>query len=89
MPKAKLSVTLDPDKVAQGRQLLGSPSVSHLLTVALDQLIEGELERRHLSGYLRRPPEADEDAWAEAERDPGQGADEVDWAHLYGVPQPR
>jgi len=77
-------VTLDPAKVAQARQLLGAATLSEVIDVALDRLIVGELERRHVAGYLRHPPEGDE-AWAETERDPSEIADDVDWAALYGV----
>lgn len=89
MAKRKVSVTLDPIKVTQARELLGTASLSELLDVALDRLIVDELERRHAAGYLRHPPEPDEDAWAEVPRDPTEIADDVDWAHLYGVPRPR
>jgi len=88
MAKTKASVTVDPVKVAQARQLLGATTLSEVIDVALDRLIVGELERRHVAGYLRRPPEGDEEAWAEVERDPSEIADEVDWAGLYGVAPP-
>jgi len=87
--KTKASVTLDPTKVAQARELLGTVTLSELLEVALDRLIVGELERRHTAGYLRRPPEPDEEVWAAVARDPSEVADDVDWARLYGVSQPR
>ena len=85
MAKAKVSVTIDPAKLAQARALLGAPSVSELITVALDRLIIDELDRRHAVGYRRRPPQPHEDAWAGMHRDPNEIADDVDWAGLYGV----
>lgn len=85
MPKTKASVSLDPAKVARARELLGAATLSELIDVALDRLIVGELERRHVAGYRRHPPEDDEDGWAEIQRNPSEVADEVDWAHLYGV----
>ncbi|MDQ2826470.1 MAG: hypothetical protein M3Y04_05885 [Actinomycetota bacterium] len=85
MAKTKSSVTLDPAKVTQARELLGTATLSELLDLALDRLIVGELERRHAAGYLLHPPDRDDDAWAEAARDPGAVADDVDWAGLYGV----
>lgn len=85
MAKAKVSVTLDPAKLAQARALLGAPTVSELLAVALDRLIADELDRRHVAGYLERPPGDDEDSLADARRDPTGIADHVDWAALYGV----
>jgi len=89
MPRTKASVTLDPTKVAQARELLGAPTLSQLIDIALDRLIVDELELRHAAGYLRHPPDHDEDAWAETERDPRGIADDVDWAGLYGVSRPR
>lgn len=89
MPRTKASVSLDPAKVAQARELLAGRTLSEVIDIALSQLIVGELERRHVAGYLRQPPELDEDAWAESERDPSGIADDVDWADLYGVSRPR
>lgn len=83
MAKTKVSVTLDPAKLAQARALLGTPTVSELIAVALDRLIAAELDGRHVAGYLRHPPDDREDAWAEVPRDPTEIADDVDWAALY------
>lgn len=88
MAKAKVSVTLDPAKLAQARALVGASTVSDLISVALDRLIVDELERRHAAGYHRHPPERHEDAWADLRRDPTEIADDVDWARLYGVVAP-
>ena len=88
MAKTKVSVTLDPEKMAQARLLFGTPSLSELIDVALSRLIVDELERRHVAGYVRHPPEAAEDAWGDAERDPSGIADDVDWARLYGLTPP-
>jgi len=89
MSKTKASVSLDPVKVAQARELLGGSTLSEVIDIALARLILGELERRHVAGYLRQPPERDEDAWADVERDPSGIADDVDWADLYGVLRPQ
>ncbi len=87
MAKTKASVSLDPTKVAQARELLGVPSLSEVIDIALERLIVDELDRRHAAGYARQPPDADEEAWAEVRRDPSEIADDVDWAGLYGVPR--
>jgi len=87
MSKTKASVSLDPAKVAQARELCGVATLSELIDVALQRLIVEELERRHAAGYLRLPPGHDDDAWAEVQRDSSGIADDVDWATLYGVPQ--
>jgi len=83
MTKTKVSVTLDPEKVAQAREILGTPTLSELIDVALARLIESELEQRHVAGYLRLPPVSAEDAWADASRTGADIADDVDWAALY------
>ena len=89
MPKTKASVSLDPVKVAQARELLGGQTLSEVIDIALERLIVGELERRHVAGYVRQQPDQDDDAWAEVERNPSGIADDVDWAGLYGVwPRP-
>ena len=85
MAKTKVSVTLDPAKLAQARALLGTSTVSELVAVALDRLIADELDRRHVAGYLADPPSGDEDSMAETVRDPRGIADDIDWAALYGV----
>lgn len=83
--ETKVSVTLDPAKLAQARALVGVPTVSELIAVALDRLIAAELDGRHVAGYLEQPPDEEEDSWADAPRDPSEIADDVDWAALYGV----
>ena len=88
MSKTRASVSVDRTKVAQARELLGVSSLSEIIDIALDRLIVDELDRRHAAGYVRQPPDADEDAWAEVRRDPSEIADDVDWAGLYGVPRP-
>ena len=88
MAKTKVSITVDPAKLAEARALLGAPTVSELIAVALDRLIATERNDRHVGGYLRQPPERDEDTWGAAPRDPSGVADDVDWAALYGVERP-
>jgi hypothetical protein len=83
--KTKASVSLDPTKVKQARELVGAPTLSALIDTALDRLIVDELDRRHAAGYVRHPPDREEAAWAETPRDTSGIADDVDWARLYGV----
>lgn len=51
MAKQKLSVTLTPEQLRRAQALTGSENVSELLDVALEALIERELERRWLAGH--------------------------------------
>ncbi len=85
MAKDKTSVTLDADKVRRARELVATKSVSELLDLALSRLIEDQLERRHVDGYLRLPPGSDELEWANLPRDGSGVADDTDWAALYDV----
>ena len=88
MAKTKVSVTLDPGKMAQAQELFDTSSLSELVDLALSRLIDQELERRHAAGYLRHPPGQAEAAWADVERGPDGIADDVDWAGLYGLTPP-
>lgn len=85
MTKAKLSVTLDPEKLNTARELIGTRTVSETLAASLDRLIEIELDRLHVQGYRRHAPPPGDDAWTELERDPTDYADDTDWAELYGL----
>jgi hypothetical protein len=83
MAKRKLSVSLDRDRLAHAASLVEADSTSELVEIALARLIDEELERRHVAGYLRHPVDTDTDRWAEMDRE--LLTDEVDWAALYGV----
>ena len=83
MAKSKVSVSLDPRRLEQAQSLVGAASVSELLDVALARLIEDELERRHVEGYVRTPVDGAAAEWAQITR--GPLGDDVDWAALYGV----
>lgn len=52
MPKEKLSITVDRGKIDRARELVEARSVSDLIDVALTRLIQDELERRHVDGYV-------------------------------------
>lgn len=54
MPKAKVSATVSPDRLARAREVTGTNSVSDLIEEALGALIERELERRWLDAHPTR-----------------------------------
>lgn len=85
MPKEKLSITVDRGKIDRARELVEARSVSDLIDVALTRLIQDELERQHVDGYVRRPPGLEERAWADRTQASPDLADDVDWAELYGI----
>jgi hypothetical protein len=82
MAKSKMSVTLDAGKVDRAQSFVRAASVSELLDVALERLIEDELERQHVDGYVRIPVGAELDEWAANRREP-TADDDIDWAALY------
>lgn len=51
MPKAKVSATLSPERLARARDVTGTSSISELLDEALVALIERQLERRWLEAH--------------------------------------
>lgn len=51
MPKAKISVTVSPHRLARARQVTGASSVSEVFEQALEALIERELERTWLAAH--------------------------------------
>ncbi|MBW3605629.1 MAG: hypothetical protein KY460_12125 [Actinobacteria bacterium] len=51
MPKAKISATVSPDRLARAREVTGTTSVSELLDDALDALVQRELESRWLDAH--------------------------------------
>lgn len=84
MAKSKMSVTLDSNKLERAQSFIRAASVSELLDVALARLIDDELERRHVDGYVRMPVDEEPEPWDGMRRDPAL-EDDVDWASLYGV----
>lgn len=52
MPKLKVSATIDPDRLAQARDLAGRDrTVSDVLDLALGAFVERELEARWLAAH--------------------------------------
>lgn len=49
MTKRKISATVDPDRLAQATELVGSDNVSAVLDLALDALVDLERERQWLA----------------------------------------
>jgi hypothetical protein len=64
MGREKATITLDRDKVRKASALIGAPSMSEVVDIALDRLIATERLRRDLAAYAREPLSADEIALA-------------------------
>ena len=82
MAREKATITLDRDKAAAARALLGIGSTSEVIDVALDQLIRAERLRADIAAYQRTPPMQDEVALASF-GDTGGLGDDTDWEALY------
>ena len=55
MNKIKVSVTVDPQRLARAQELTGCEKVSEVVDRALSALIDDELERIHSAGYSAVP----------------------------------
>ena len=82
MAREKATITLDRDKAAAARALLGVGSTSEAIDLALDRLIHAERIRADIAGYRRTPPTRDEVALASF-GDAGGLGDDTDWEALY------
>jgi hypothetical protein len=69
--KAKVSATVDPDRLARAKKLTGCESTSEVLDRGLRALIEDQLERAQAEGYAHLPqgddvvPQVDSNVWAD------------------------
>lgn len=82
MAKDKVTITLDRSKAADARALVGAPSTSEVIDIALDRLIRAERKANDVAAYRRTPPTQVESDLA-LTADLGSLADETDWETLY------
>jgi len=79
MAKEKATITVDREKLAKARAMLGVPSASAAIDVALSELIRRHRLRADLEAYSRTPPTAEETAVGTASPDWDDLADDTDW----------
>jgi putative antitoxin of VapBC-like toxin-antitoxin system len=79
MAKQKATITVDPDKLALARAVLGVSSASAAIDVALSELIRRDRLRRDIEAYRTDPPTGDERALGEADQDWRDLVDDTDW----------
>ena len=79
MAREKATITVDREKLAEARAMLGVPSASAAIDVALSELIRRHRLRSDLEAYARTPPTAEEAALGAASPDWGDLADDTDW----------
>lgn len=79
MPRDKATITVDREKLSEARALLGVPSASAAIDVALSELIRRHRLRKDLEAYSRTPPTTEDERFAFSSPDWDDLADDVDW----------
>jgi len=79
MAKEKATITVDREKLSEARAMLGVPSASAAIDVALSELISRYRLRNDLKAYARTPPTDEEVALGFLSSDWDDLADETDW----------
>ncbi len=79
MAKEKATITVDRDKLSEARAMLGVPSASAAIDVALSELIRRHRLRNDLKAYMGTPPTVEDAALALVPPDWGDLADDTDW----------
>jgi hypothetical protein len=85
MARDKITISLDRTKADEAARMVGAPSTSAVIDVALDRLLRAERLRRDIDAYRRQPPTAGETAIA-ALGDSSGVEDDTDWELLYAQP---
>ena len=83
MAREKATITLDREKAAAARELLGIDSTSEVIDVALGRLVRSERLRSDVAAYRRSPTTSDEVELGLLVAS-GDIDDDTDWAALYG-----
>jgi Arc/MetJ family transcription regulator len=82
MAREKATVTLDREKAATARAMLGVDSTSEAIDIALTRLIRSERLRADVAAYRSTPP-TEEESRTTPLGDLSDIADDTDWAVLY------
>lgn len=87
MAKDKATITVDREKLAAARAVLGASSASAAIDVALSEVIRRAHIRNDIGAYRRIPPTEDEAALSHAHPDWDDLADETDWDAEWPAPR--
>ena len=79
MAKEKATITVDREKLSEARAMLGAPSASAAIDIALSELIRRHRLRDDLRAYMEAPPTVEEAALASLPSDWGDLTDDTDW----------
>jgi hypothetical protein len=85
MARSKATITLDRDKAAKAAALVGGRSLSEVIDVALERLIQGEQLRHDLAAYAGRPLDNQELAIGDLPVVFDLADEDVDYEALYGT----
>lgn len=85
MARNKATITLDREKVARAGSLIGERTMSDVVDVALDRLIQAEELRRDIAAYARQPLGTDELATTDLAVEFDLADVDVDYEALYGT----
>jgi hypothetical protein len=84
MARSKATITLDREKARKAAALVGGRSLSEVIDVALERLIQAEQLRHDLAAYARQPLTDTELAIADLTVEFDLDDDHVDYDALYG-----
>jgi Bacterial antitoxin of type II TA system, VapB len=87
MVREKATITLDRDKVAKAASLIGGRSMSEVVDIALDRMIQAEELRRDVAAYARQPLSDEELALADLPMQVDLADEDVDYEAFYGKPE--
>jgi hypothetical protein len=86
MVREKATITLDRDKVARAASLVGGASMSEVIDLALERLIQAEELRGDIAAYRRQRLSDEEVAFADLPVEFDLADEDVDYEALYGKP---
>jgi hypothetical protein len=84
MVREKATITLDREKVAKAASLVGGASMSEVIDLALERLIEAEELRHDVAAYRRQRLGEEELAFADLPVQFDLADEDVDYGVLYG-----
>lgn len=85
MVKRKVTITLDTKKAERARHLVGAPTTSGVIDLALDNLIRRKQIENDVAAY-RQSPTTSEELLLATSSGPPDLADDTDWLALYDGP---
>lgn len=83
MTKSKITISVDPEKIAEIRRITGAESVSGAIDLALDQVIRRVRTLGDIAAYQAMPATADEIAWASFRVPADDIDDDTDWDAMF------